>query len=342
METPPTECLLFDKGRCPYFPSRGPIIILGDRKETSMKIFFFSVLLISLYLTSGCAQRVVFERGNGVTEAQIYTMRITGESQINISNNPFVDYSPDVCPDGKKIVFASSRDGYRSSRDIYMMDINGRNVRQLTSGRGRARDPKCSAQGLIAFAAPVHGFDRIWTVRTDGTGLREITNPGPNEKDVECDFYDDGRRIVFIRVDEPTGRSELYSIPFDGSQSVQRITNTPDISENFPSVSHNGKVLAYVAYSPNTGNTSIRLMDVGSWTPVNEIVMQPPAAKTIRGLGFSCDDKRLFVSIESADVPGTYQPYRFELFSIKIDGTDQKRVTGNGVGDYWPSVICDR
>jgi hypothetical protein len=83
-------------------------------------------------------------------------------------------------------------------------------------------------------------------------------------------------------------------------------------------------------------------MSVGSWTLVNEIAMQPPAAKAIRGLGFSCDDKRLFVSVESSDVSGTYQPYKFELFSIKIDGTDQTRVTENGVGDYWPSVICGR
>ena len=83
-------------------------------------------------------------------------------------------------------------------------------------------------------------------------------------------------------------------------------------------------------------------MNVGSWTLVNEIVMQPPTAKTIQGLQFSCDDKRLLFSIESSDVPGTFQPYRFEVFSILTDGTDQKRLTENGVGDYWPSAICDR
>jgi Tol biopolymer transport system component len=305
-----------------------------------MKRGLFAIFLVSLLLTSGCAGGVVLERGNGVTEAQIYRMRITGGSQVNISDNLFVDYSPDVCPDGKKIVFSSSRDDYRSSRDIYMMSTNGSDVRQLTWGMGRARDPKCSGQGLIAFAAPVRGFDRIWTVRTDGTGLREVTNPGPNEKDVGCDFYDDGRRIVFVRVDEPTGRSDLYSVSFDGSPPVQRLTNTPDISENFPVVSHDGRLLAYVAYSPGTGNTSICLVNVGSWTPVNEFAMQPPASKVIRGLGFSCDDKQLFVSVESSDVSGNYQPYKFELFSINTDGTEQKRVTRNGVGDYWPSAIC--
>jgi Tol biopolymer transport system component len=316
-----------------------------------MKRGLFLIFLVILLFTSGCAQRILFERGNGVTEAQIYRMRITGEAETNISNNLFVDSSPNVCPDGKTIVFSSSRDVsgstrvtdvYRSSKDIYIMDVNGRNVRQLTSGRGRARNPKCSPQGLVAFAAPVHGFDRIWTVKTDGTGLREVTNPGANEKDVECDFYDDGRRIVFVRADEPTGRGELYSTYFDGSQPVYRITNTPDISENFPVVSHDGRLLAYVACSPETGRTTIRLINVGSWTPINEIVMQPPAVKVIRGLGFSCDDKRLYVAVESSDVAGTYQPNRFELFSIRTDGGDQERITENGVGDYWPSAICNR
>jgi Tol biopolymer transport system component len=314
-----------------------------------MKRGLFSIFLVSLLFISGCAQRLVFERGNGINEAQIYTMRITGRFQSNISSNIFVDSSPNVCPDGKAIVFSSSRDisrstreidVYQSSKDIYIMNTNGNNVRQLTWGMGRARDPKCSGQGLIAFGGPVHGFDRIWTVRTDGTGLREVTNPGPNEKDVGCDFYDDGRRIVFVRVDEPTGRSDLYSVSFDGSQPVQRLTNTLDISENFPVVSHDGRLLAYVASSPGTGNTSIRLMNVGSWALINEIAMQPPASKVIRGLGFSCDDKRLFVSTESSDVSGSYQPHRFEIFSMNTDGTDQRRVTRNGVGDYWPTAIC--
>jgi Tol biopolymer transport system component len=320
-------------------------------KGVFMKRGLFSIFLVSLLFISGCAQRLVLERGNGVTEAQIYAIKITGGFQANLSKNIYVDSSPSLCPDGKTIVFSSSRDiskstreidVYRSSKDIYLMNVNGRNVRQVTWGRGRAKDPKCSGQGLIAFAAPVNGFDRIWTVRTDGTGLREVTSPGPNEKDVRCDFYEDGRRIVFVRVDEPTGRSDLYSVSVDGGQPVQRITHTPDISENFPVVSHNGKVLAYVADSSGTGNPSLRLVSVGNWTPINEITMQPPASKVIRGLGFSCDDKRLFVSVESSDVSGNYQPDRFELFSINVDGTDQRRVTENSVGDYWPSAICGR
>jgi Tol biopolymer transport system component len=316
-----------------------------------MKRGFLSVFLVSLLFISGCAQRLVIERGNGVTEAQIYTMKITGGSQTNLSKNIFVDSSPSVCPDGKTIVFSSSRaiskstreiDVYRSSKDIYLMNVNGSNVRQVTWGKGRAKDPRCSGQGLIAFAAPVNGFDRIWTVRTDGTGLRVVTNPGSNEKDVGCDFYEDGRKIVFVRVDEPTGRSDLYSVSSEGGQPVQRITHTHDISENLPVVSHDGRILAYVANSPGTGNTSLRLVNVGNWALINEITMQPPASKVIRGLGFSCDDKRLFVSVESSDVSGNYQPFWFELFSINVDGTDQRRVTENGVGDYWPSAICGR
>jgi Tol biopolymer transport system component len=298
-------------------------------------------MLANLLLIFSCAQRVVFERGNGFTEAQIYKMETTGESQTSVSNNTFLDYSPNVCPGGKKIVFVSSREGYGTGMEVNIMDVNGSNVQQLTSGRGYARNPRCSLRGIVAFPAPVHGYDRIWTVRTDGSGLQEVTNPGPNQKDVACDFYDDGRRIVFVRVEEATGRSDLFATYFDGSQPIHRITNTPNIAENSPVVSHDGRLLACTAYYPDTGKVSIRLMNVGSWTLVNEIVMLPPAAKAIRGAEFSCDDKRLYVSVDSADVPEPSQFNRFELFSIKIDGTDQKRITQNGVGDFWPSSICD-
>jgi Tol biopolymer transport system component len=184
------------------------------------------------------------------------------------------------------------------------------------------------------------GNAKIWTIKSDGTGLHQVTNPGPSESDDNGhDFYSGGKMIIFSRYNSTTQRRDLYSIYFTGTQNFQQITNTPNIDESLPVISHNGKLLAYRAFYYNPYKDAIRVVNVGSWTLVTEMVMQPPADKNIWGIDFSRKDDRLFVAIESSDVPGTTINKKVEIFSIKLDGSDQERLTNNETPDYWPSTI---
>jgi hypothetical protein len=61
---------------------------------------------------------------------------------------------------------------------------------------------------------------------------------------------------------------------------------------------------------------------------------------TIRGIGWSRSDRRLYVSMEISDVTGVqFVEDRAEIFSMKLDGSDQKRLTWNSVPDFWPNGI---
>src|SRR5689334_7246150 len=63
---------------------------------------------------------------------EVYSMRVDGSEQINLSHNAADDEQPSLSPDGRRIVFTSKRDG---NYEIYVMDNDGSHVRRLTNDR---------------------------------------------------------------------------------------------------------------------------------------------------------------------------------------------------------------
>jgi len=58
-----------------------------------------------------------------------------------LTNNPGSDRYPSWSPDGKKIVFNSHRDG---NMEVYVMNADGSNQRNLTNNPGGDRNPSWS------------------------------------------------------------------------------------------------------------------------------------------------------------------------------------------------------
>ncbi len=98
------------------------------------------------------------------------------------------DYSPqsfDSAPawsaDGKRIAFESNFDG---DMEIYVMDADGSNVRQITHNTVWDEGPAWSPDGTrFAFSRGADDFHLdIWTMKTDGTDARQLTTyPGADE-----------------------------------------------------------------------------------------------------------------------------------------------------------------
>lgn len=61
---------------------------------------------------------------------EIYTMNINGEEKRRLTNNPLMDIRPRWSSDDKKIVF--ERGNKKNNQHIFMMDADGKNVKQLT------------------------------------------------------------------------------------------------------------------------------------------------------------------------------------------------------------------
>jgi TolB protein len=76
-------------------------------------------------------------------------------------------------PDGLRVAFNSNRD---NSSDIYVANVDGTNVRRLTSNPAIDTSPTWSPNGQqIAFTSDRAGQPQIYVMGADGTGLRRLT-----------------------------------------------------------------------------------------------------------------------------------------------------------------------
>jgi len=165
----------------------------------------------------------------------IWTMRSDGSNPANLTQGKFRNNAfPDLTADGKEIVFRSTRDG---SKQIYLMNSDGTNVRPLTSGAAGvvATMPAISPLGdLIAFSS----IGKIY--------LQPLKDGRPEggsllfQKDTSfhAHFSPDGKWIVFASEvgwleDEgvlsggggPPPSGAIYVAPVDGKSGPIRLTH---------------------------------------------------------------------------------------------------------------------
>jgi Tol biopolymer transport system component/DNA-binding winged helix-turn-helix (wHTH) protein len=125
--------------------------------------------------------------------------------------------SQQYSPDGKKIVFQSSRSG---NGEIWICGSEGENPIQLTSFRGPLTgSPNWSPDGRqIVFDSRPEGNADIFIASSDGAGqLRRLTaDPG---EDIVPSFSRDGRWIYFSS--SRSGRLQVWKIAPVGGEAVQ-------------------------------------------------------------------------------------------------------------------------
>ena len=72
------------------------------------------------------------EKAQAAADDEVYVINTDGSGRTNLTSNSAADVNPHWSPDGKKITFASDRDG---DLDIYTMDADGSDVAQVTNAR---------------------------------------------------------------------------------------------------------------------------------------------------------------------------------------------------------------
>ena len=97
------------------------------------------------------------------------------------------------------------------------------------------------ASGVIAFSSDLGGNIDVWSIRTDGTDLRRLTDS--SGADQSPSWSPDGRRIAF-RSDR-TGNDEVYVMNADGS-GQRDLTPNPQ-SDYSPAWSPDGRWIAFAS-----------------------------------------------------------------------------------------------
>ncbi|HET7449708.1 MAG TPA: hypothetical protein VFJ78_03870 [Gaiellaceae bacterium] len=137
------------------------------------------------------------------------------------------------------IVF-SGEQGTNTLQQLYRIDTTGGGLKQLTTGSLPAVSPSFAPNGnRIAFTRLGSG---IYTMNTDGSGVRRLTSNG---RDSYAVWSPDGKRIAFTRVVGANWR--LFTMTADGKQQ-HRLAGAPPAGR--PSWSKDGKSI----FIPSAGD----------------------------------------------------------------------------------------
>jgi TolB protein len=187
-----------------------------------------------------------------------------------------------VSPDGKRIIFTSTKDG---DLDLYTMNLDGTDVRRVTNKVGydggayfspdskmivwRANHPETSQevadyQRLLKQNLVRPTKMEIWVANADGSNARQVTSNG--KANFAPYFTPDGKRIIFAsNVDDERGRKfELYLVGIDGN-GMERVTYG-DQFDSFPMFSPDGKRLVWASnrHGKEPHETNVFVAD---WVP---------------------------------------------------------------------------
>jgi TolB protein len=173
-------------------------------------------------------------------------------------------WHPSWSPDGRHIVFIAGRNF--ESKDVFIMDADGRNVRAVRPHVAHEGHPAWSPDGSrIAFVSNRTGSLDIFTTDIRGKKLRNLT------QDVGQNHYPawspDGDSIVFSSR-RGDGQLHLYAMASDGSDV--RLLFDRARYQSSPVWSPDGRHIAFVHVPPPTGDLYILDTHTGEATQVTD------------------------------------------------------------------------
>jgi TolB protein len=268
-------------------------------------------------------------------------------------------------PDGKRLVFQSTREGVECDQ-IFVMNDDGSGEKMVSTGKGRTtcgyflkdnrhivyastheRDVKCPpaadrSKGYVWAVYP--GYD-IFLAASDGKIEKKLTEA--DGYDAEATVNWKTNKIVYTSM--ASGDLDMWTMNADGSHKKQ-ITKAEGY-DGGAVFSRDGKKLVWRANHPAAGPALDRyrsLIKENLTTPMKMEIFVAGAdggsAKQLTNFGcasfaptFSPDGKRILFASNKHECDGR----KFELFLMNVDGTGLEQVTNFGGFTSFPEFSPD-
>lgn len=323
-----------------------------------MKVLF----LIAILVLAGLA---VLRPGR--SKAQASDLSLPQEKHLrNIKQLTFGGENAEAyfSPDGKKLIFQSTREGHGCDQ-IYTMNIDGSDVKLVSNGEGRTTCSYFFPNGKRILYSSTHlggkqcpprpdfsqgyvwavydTFD-IFTANPDGSDVKRLTDI--DGYDAETTINRNGK-LVFTS--KRSGDLDIYTMDADG-RNVKRLTNELGY-DGGPFWSYDGKQIVYRAYHPQTEKekadyTALLKQNLIRPTVLDIWVMNADGTnkRQVTKLNkasfapyFFPDGKRIIFSSNQADPKGR----DFDLYVINLDGSGLERITYFESFDGFPMFSPD-
>ena len=208
---------------------------------------------------------------------EIYQANADGSNIINLTNSDGYDAEGSYSSDGSKILFASNREAYSRTltqaeqklfdddssyfMDLFVMDADGSNVKQLTNSPGYDGGPFFSpdnSEVVWRRFNPDGNSAEIWTMDIGGGNQRQLTSDamvawGPY-------YHPSGDYIIYSSNVLGHANFELFLIDAEGTNTPVRVTNT-DGTDILPVFSPDGSRLAWSTTRTPNGTSQIHMGD---------------------------------------------------------------------------------
>jgi TolB protein len=260
------------------------------------------------------------------------------------------DDHPQISPDGRRIVWTSSRADESQgvlefdhiNWDIYVADINGTNVQRLTTGAGLDTEPTWAPDGAkiywVTGTDPLFGEGNldIWRMNPDGSGKQPVVATASSE--FEPEVSPDNQRISFTR--------DLGGVALRGYEvftrllstgSEKRMTNNNE-ADHDASWSANNTRLFVTSEEDNIKQPYGDVYRLDSTT--GEVKARTTNRALSRGDPSVAPDQAAIAAMEPL-LPISRGPHVIDLFDL--DGNNLGHVGGPGLVDIHPNfgVLAD-
>jgi Tol biopolymer transport system component len=243
-----------------------------------------------------------------------------GENLTNLTKSEENEWTPRFSPLNDKIVFTSYfalNDNY----DIFIMDIDGSNKKNITNTSWYEKYPQFSPDGsFIIYQAWQKGKMEIFIINILEENKINLTR-GPNSHDIIShgnSISPDGQKIVFTS--ERNGNRDIYIMNSNGTNQIQLTTNLANDYE--PIFSSEGSLILFT--TERDGNKEIYSM-------TSEGKNKKNLSKNIEddwNPRFYPDNKKVvFQSLRNG-------PKNWEIYIMNIDGNNQMNVSNYSGTDY--------
>lgn len=259
---------------------------LTDDKSRTENLPSFSPVYDSSPVWSPDGTKIAFISNRNYTFA-LYVMNADGSNAQHVAE-VLEPGEPAWSPHGDKIAFSAGMRGTffepnKLYTDIYIVNVDGSGLTQLTRDSGRNGSPTWSPDGKqIAFTSnrDTDGKAKIWVMNADGSNQREIPNSnidkGSTFPNIQLAWSPDGTKILFTHYRACPGDLEvaIHVMNADGN-NTRLLTNDPNSCGVYssPRWSPDGTKIV-TSFSPharndNTHAKQIIVMNADGGNPIN-------------------------------------------------------------------------
>ena len=252
---------------------------------------------------------------------QICIMNADGTNYHRLTTDDGIrHFYPSLAPDGKSVVY-SGFNPLTQHFDIYEYDLETGMTRDLTNSFGDLNGPEISPDlKTIVFTRYFTDINHptLWLMDRNGANFRQVSDISAWDPT----WSPDGKQILFAS--DKNGSDQLYIVNLNGS-NLRMVSNLPALRGRSDWSAQN----LIATYSGNPWEREIFIMNPDG----SNLQQISPKGGNSQGPSFSPDGQWIAFTAyfdKFNDINGC------EIYIMRVDGTNLRRLTNNDYCDYQP------